>query len=287
MTDAGVRERTSRRTVGAVRLLIVVVALLTVGGFAAIIVLGPNNVRWLTNGGVNRAATHRLWNYAPEGIPTDYLTSLRAGVMAAREGRRDDAVEAFSAAIAANVNANTLETLGARAQNSLLPETHLWRLDIQTRIERADALRLLGRYNEALQDIEYAVRLNNRDYDTRELRGVVLMMVDRTDDAIAEFTTLLERRESTRVRFARGLAKYLKHDWNGAVEDFTRAAQQDPRNRRFAAWSADAQMRAKTPGDVVIIVQQDQIYRTIYARGFRPDTLPPQAQTRPLSGAGK
>ena len=273
-----------RIVLGPFRLFVVSVALLTIGGFAAIIYLGPNNVRWLTNGGVNRAAAHRLWNYAPEGIPADFLAGLRRGVIAAREGRRDEAVEALSAAIAANVNANTLETLGTRAQNSLLPETHLWRLDIQARIERADALRILGRYGEALQDVEYAVRLNNRDYETRELRGVMLMMVDRGDDAIAEFNTLLGMRASGRVLFARGLAKYLKHDWSGAAQDFTRASELTPRNRKYAAWLADAQSRIKLPDDVVIIVQQDQIYRTVYTRGSPPDTLPPRAPSEPPSG---
>ena len=267
-----------------VRLLVIVITLVAVGGFASIILLGPNGVRWLANGGVNRAATHRLWNYAPEGIPTDFLMGLRRGVVAAREGRRDEAIDAFSAAIAANVNTNTLETLGARAQNSLLPETHLWRLDIEARMERAEALRTLGRYDEALQDVEYAVRLNGRDYETRELRGVMLMTVERADDAIAEFSALLGLRESARVLFARGLAKYLKHDWAGAAEDFTRASAREPRNRKYAAWSADAQGRAKIPSEVVIIVQQDHIFRTVYARGFRPETLPPGVPNQPLSG---
>ena len=283
VTGAKVRERTSRPTAVAVRLLVTVTTVLTVGGFASLILLGPANVRGLAEGRFDRAV-HRIGTRAPEGIPQDFLLALRRGIVASTEGRNVEALTALTEAINASTNANTLETLGVRASNSLLPETHLWRLDIQAHMARAEILRRLARYGDALQDLDMALRLNNRHYENREVRGIMLMVLGRSDDAIADFDILLAMRESAEVVFARGLANYLKDNWAAATVDFARASETSPRNRKYAAWLADTKVRTQAHPDVEAL-HADRIFGTIYARGAREGTLPPGIGDQMPSGS--
>ena len=271
-----------RIVLGPFRLFIVVVSLLVVGGFASIILLGPAEVRWLAQGGFNRPAMQRLWNSAPVGIPEDFLMHLRHGIVATRQGRSDEALAAFTAAVQADTNTHTRETLGVRADNSMLPETHLWRLDIQAHMERADVLRRMGRYDEALYDIDYALKLDGRHYENRELRGVVLLILNRPDDAIEEFTALLAMRESAQVMFARGLAKYVKRDWGAAAEDFALASERTPRSRKYAVWLADAKNRVGQTFDGGETIQRERIFPTVYTQGITGNA--PGGPAQPLSG---
>jgi len=284
VTDPKVRKiRTFLPQPNTPRLLVAVVILLTVGGYVALILLGPANARWLVAGGFNRAAMHRLWTSAPEGIPADFLSALRRGVNATVAGKDPEAVAALTEAVNASTNRNTLETLGVRAENSMLPETHLWRLDIQTRTLRAEVLQRLMRYDEALKDLDYVLYLNQRLYDARHHRGAMLMAVGRPDDAIAEFDTLLAARISPEVIFARGIAQYLKSDLSQAAEDFARAAASAPHNRKYASWLAGTRNRIQTRVDFETL-NPERILRTIFGRGSA-NTSPPAEISRPLSGA--
>ncbi len=282
MTEPVVHGRTSRWAARVARMMLISMTLLITGGLLSIIILGPAETRWLVDRGFRSAGAHRLWTTMPAGIPEGFLYALRHGVIASQEGRYQDAVTALTAAVSASTNAQTIETLGARAGNSTLPETHLWRLDIQVRIARADALEHLKRYNEALQDLDYAVRLNRQHYDNLQQRAVALMVVGRIDDALADFDALLMMRASGEVSFARGFARYLRQDWIGAVEDFERAASVRPQNRKYVAWLLEAQSRTTRGADGPFTPTSEDIWLVLRTGNGFP--APAQQAARPLSG---
>ncbi len=57
----------------------------------------------------------------------------------------------------------------------------------------------------------------------------------------------MSNRTDANAQFGRGLAKYLKADWTGAIADFKAAARIMPSNTFYLVWLAKAHLRGGIP----------------------------------------
>jgi tetratricopeptide (TPR) repeat protein len=96
---------------------------------------------------------------------------------------------------------------------------------------RGTTLALQGRYQEALADLDEAVRLNPNDADSFHARGRVHGELGDWDGAIAEFDAAL-RADPRHVDalISRGSARQLQGRVDLALADFSEAVKVDPNN---------------------------------------------------------
>lgn len=180
--------------------------------------------------------------------PKNYVLYLRRAVALNLMRDYDGALADLTQAAKLSPNRLTAEKLGDKRWDSSVPETHAWMLDMQIHTMRANVLERLNRFGEALEDLNYVVKLDPQHVENLHARGVVLTLLGRYDQAIVDFDTVLARRTVVDSLFARGISKFLKEDWMGSREDFTRAAELAPHNTKVAEWLARAQATVRAHG---------------------------------------
>ena len=180
--------------------------------------------------------------------PKNYVLYLRRAVALNLLRDYDGALADLTQAARLSPNRLTAEKLGDKRWDSSVPETHAWMLDMQIHTMRANVLERLNRFGEALEDLNYVVKLDPRHVENLHARGVVLTLLGQYDQAIADFDTVLARRMVVDSLFARGISKFLKEDWIGSRDDFTRAAELAPHNAKVAEWLQRAQATVRAHG---------------------------------------
>jgi tetratricopeptide (TPR) repeat protein len=179
--------------------------------------------------------------------PESYMSYYRRGVTLADQGKLEPALADLDTAVRLSPAVQTSNELGLRAWNSLLPETHALHTVILVRSARADILRQLNRPRDAIVDLDAAIALDPRRTGLWQKRGLLHMETGNTKAAIADFTALLARRENPQWRFARGLSHFVNSDLAEAEQDFTKAAQMDPKNPIYARWLLKTQKKRGIP----------------------------------------
>ena len=175
--------------------------------------------------------------------PKDYVIYLRRGLTLQGLGRNDEALADFTEALRLSPPVMTADELGDRVNNLALPETHRLTLARQLHNQRAEILRLLGRPNDALADLDAAVALNVRDNETRAQRAVVRTFAGRIGDAVDDFNVILARGPNVNAMIGRANAKYLGGDYAGAAEDFGKVLETAPSKDIYAVWLLKSQLR--------------------------------------------
>lgn len=180
--------------------------------------------------------------------PKNYVLYLRRAISLSQKHDFEGALADLTEAAKLSPNRLTAQKLGDKRWDSTLPETHAWMLDMQIHVMRANVLEHLNRFGEALEDLNYAVKLDPQHVENLHARGVVLTLVGEYDKAIADFDKVLGRRMVVDSLFARGITKFLKEDWMGSRDDFTRAAELAPHNTKVAEWLHRAQATIRAQG---------------------------------------
>ncbi len=179
--------------------------------------------------------------------PDSYLSYYRRGAILARLGQFEAALADFNSAVQLSPSVRTANDLGARAWNSLLPETHALNLVVLVRTARADLLRRMHRPADAIADLDVAIALDPRKTSLWHSRGLLHMEAGDAPSAIADFNALLARRESVDWRFARGISHFANGTLAEAEADFKKAVQIDPDNGLYARWLLKTQQRRGIP----------------------------------------
>ena len=184
---------------------------------------------------------------AIDANPDDYMTYYRRGTQLQKQRRYEEALADLNAAIKLSPTPLSLEDLGERVNNSALPETHTLGLVVLIHTTRAEILQVMNRPEEALADLDRALSFDGRKIDTIYTRGQLRALTGRYDEAIADFDAILERRATSPWYFGRGVAKYLKADWRGAIADFQETVRRNPADNASLIWLAKAHLRAGVP----------------------------------------
>ena len=203
--------------------------------------------------------------------PKNYVLYLRRAVALNVMRDYDGALADLTQAAKLSPNRLTAEKLGDKRWDSSVPETHAWMLDMQIHTMRANVLERLNRFGEALDDLNYVVKLDPQHVENLHSRGVVLTLLGQYDQAIADFDTVLARRTVVDTLFARGISKFLKEDWSGSREDFTRAAELAPHNAKVAEWLQRAQATVRAQGIYTASVEGPTFeFPALQTRDFYP-----------------
>jgi tetratricopeptide (TPR) repeat protein len=189
-----------------------------------------------------------LYSKQIELHPKNYVLYLRRAVALNHQRDYEGALEDLNHAAKLSPNKLTAEKLGDKRWDSSVPETHAWQLDMQIHVMRASVLERLNRFDEALRDLNYVVKLDPQHVANRHARGVVLTLLGQYDKAIEDFDTVLARRMIVDSLFARGISKFLKEDWIGSREDFTHASKLAPHNAKVVEWLKRAEIVVRAQG---------------------------------------
>ncbi len=260
--------------------------------FAAVILISAVGLAALiyARGPARQTAEHRAYGLAGSGRPAEavalysqqiagdpdnFVLYLRRGLTFQRLKQYEQALADFNQAVRLNPSTQTAEGLGPRVWDSASPETHQWTLSIQAHTARAEVLMALDRLDEALADLDHAVAANIRNLGNRHQRAVLRMLSGRHDEAIVDFDVILRRGPNQEALFARGLAKYLKHDWGAAAADFQAVARLSPNNRKFAEWLEKSRAYAAQPTRVEDVqMPREDIVRTLRPASPRRERAP-------------
>lgn len=198
-----------------------------------------------SNGSVAEAVS--LYSEQIRRQPESFITYYRRGVTYAQLGQQESALADLNTAVRLAPEVKTSNELGLRALNSLLPETHALNLVVLVRSARADLYQKMNRPKDAIDDLDKAIALDPRRTNLWHTRGLLHMEMGNAAAAIADFSALLARRESTNWRFARGISYFANGDLAEAEEDFMMAAKMDPKNTLYAHWVAKIQKKRGIP----------------------------------------
>ena len=176
--------------------------------------------------------------------PQDYMSHYRRGTHFLQQRRYEEALTDLNAAIKLSPTPLSLEALGERINNSGLPETHTLGLVVLIHITRAEILQRLNRPEEALADFDRALAFDGRKTEIIYSRGILRTVTGRYDDAITDFDAILDCRDNISWYFNRGVAKYLKADWTGAIADFQASVRSGASDDSPLIWLAKAHLRA-------------------------------------------
>lgn len=199
----------------------------------------------LSSGAQPQAIT--LYSEAIRRQPESFISYYRRGVTYAQMGKSDAALADLNNAVRLAPDVKTSNELGLRALNSLLPETHALHLVVTVRAARADLLHKMKRTRDAIADLDTAIALDPRRTSLWHTRGLLHIEAGNAPAAIANFSALLDRRENTNWRFARGISYFANGDLAEAEEDFLKAAKMDPQNALYAYWVAKTQKERGIP----------------------------------------
>ncbi|MBY0510986.1 MAG: tetratricopeptide repeat protein [Rhodospirillaceae bacterium] len=176
--------------------------------------------------------------------PENYMHYYRRGTLFQKQRQYEKALADLDAAVRLSPTPLTVAALGSRAGDTTHSPTHTLGLVVLVRTTRAEILQQLNRPDEALADLDQALALDARKDDVQFARGHLRMVLGRYDDAISDFDKLLDKRHDVDWHFSRGVSKYLKSDWIGAIADFREAAHRAPRQDSYFIWLAKAHLRA-------------------------------------------
>lgn len=188
-----------------------------------------------------------IYSEAIRQHPDSYMSYYRRGITLARDGKLEPALADLNHAVRLSPEVQGSNELGARAWNSLLPETHALNMVVIVRSARADVYRQLNRPTDAIADLSYAITLDPRRSHLWYSRGLLHMETGNPDGAIADFNALLLRRENRDWRFARGISHFAKGSYAEAEADFIQASKMDPKNVLYTRWLLRTQKRLGIP----------------------------------------
>lgn len=181
--------------------------------------------------------------------PENYMHYYRRGTQFQNQRQYEKALADLNTAVRLSPVPLTVDALGARASDTTHAPTRTLRLVVLVRTTRAEVLQMLNRPEEALIDLDQALALDSSKIEVQITRGQLRMILRRYDEAISDFDQLLHKRDHVDWYFNRGVSKYLKSDWGGAITDFQQAAQRAPREDKYFIWLAKAHLRAGIPMD--------------------------------------
>jgi tetratricopeptide (TPR) repeat protein len=96
-----------------------------------------------------------------------------------------------------------------------------------------------GKFDEAIKQLDEAIKLAPRFVEARVNRGILLMNRGRVEPAIADLTRAIELGLKTpAVHAQRGLAYAFKGDCAAAVADFDIALKAEPKQMQWLSWRA-------------------------------------------------
>lgn len=128
---------------------------------------------------------------------------------------------------------------------------------------RGEALWYLNRYEEALESVERAIALSERDFTFHALRGQMLQELQRHEEAIAAYDRAIAINPHSWVYNNRGVARAYLGNYQEAIADYNQALELSPgyaeayRNRGFARYSLADYQRAIADFDKAIELKPD------------------------------
>ena len=146
------------------------------------------------------------------------------GIAANQQGASDQAIAAFTAALAApDLNV------------SLTPVAY-----------RGRAIAYLDTKQCALgaADVDSAMKLKPSDHDLLRLHAAAMDCMGKLDAAIADLSTLIAYTETPDAWRTRGYLRWRMANYSGAADDFAAAQQRDPYNAWTVLWLEMARQRA-------------------------------------------
>jgi len=121
-----------------------------------------------------------------------------------------------------------------RAINDFAAAIRLDPNDSRYRNHRGNMYRLLEHYDNAIVDYTDAIRLNPNEPRYYNNRGVSYLMKKEYDNAIVNYTEAIRlAQDNARYYHNRGGAYNLKKDFTRAIKDFTSATRLDPENSQY------------------------------------------------------
>ncbi len=138
----------------------------------------------------------------------------------------DEAVRLFGAAIAAG-----------DLNSSLLPQAYRG---------RAQANLLNLQCQDALTDIDAALKLEPNSWEAQSVRGDVEACLGNSSAAEAAYTAAIALQELPSLYWSRGHFRFLQKNYEGAIDDFTREEKQTPDNYYVRLWLELTRLRAGT-----------------------------------------
>lgn len=130
-------------------------------------------------------------------------------------------------------------SLAGRAEKALTLQNNLLDIapgDPDLWLDRAVSLMDLERYEQALSDLDEAVRLDPHLVEARTYRAVALRQLDRLDEAWAEVETVLALLPyQSDALLERGILRQYQGDLDGARADWLLVIRNDPDSRAAAA----------------------------------------------------
>lgn len=96
--------------------------------------------------------------------------------------------------------------------------------------KKADALRSLGKNDEAIQEYDNATKINSQDYLAWKNKGLTLYSQEKYDEAIEAFDEAIRlNRNSVEAWHNKGLALYSQGEYDEAIKAFDEAIRLDPK----------------------------------------------------------
>ena len=124
----------------------------------------------------------------------------------------------------------------ARQHNQAVPYTPEY-------YQRAYEAHQRGKYEEAIEDYDMAIRLDPNAPGTYYQRGLAKFQLDRHEEAIVDFDKALDiSPNNAEVYYDRGLAKYQLERDEEAIVDFDKALDIDPDKAEVYSWRAMAKV---------------------------------------------
>ncbi|MCF8198045.1 MAG: tetratricopeptide repeat-containing glycosyltransferase family protein [Sulfuritalea sp.] len=186
---------------------------------------------------------------------------IKEALVLHREGNFAGAEEIYRAVLKVNPNNfDALQLMGTIAAQSLQPELAIEYLTRAIILKpsyaiaynnRGNALKDLGRFDEALANYDRAIAFNLRYVEAHDNRGIVLMAMNRLDEALASFDHALAiKPDYAEAHWNKSLIQLLlgdfeagwrQYEWRWKIKN--RADQ--PRSYLKPLWQGDTDLRGK------------------------------------------
>ena len=175
--------------------------------------------------------------------PDDYMGYYRRGLHYQTRGAFDLALADLDRAIALSPTPMTRAMLSDEGRDTLSLETRTLNRVVFVRLVRATVLTQLDRTSEALAELNKVIALDDRKTSAIFARAALLSTMERFDEAIADYDSLLSHYPNVDWIFGRGVAKFHKGDLDGAAVDLREAARLNPRDDAFQDWVSKVSLR--------------------------------------------
>lgn len=163
-----------------------------------------------------------------------------------KAGRSDAAIKDFSTALTRDeTNAQALYLRGKAFTENGDPRTALEDLSAAIKLEgtryefrvaRGMAQRALGKTDGAMADFSAAIRSDPAQWEGYNQRGITQFRTGKFAEAEADFGRAIEKEEGMAVLWAnRAEARFGQKNYDGAVQDWAKAAELDPAEPNYIA----------------------------------------------------